>query len=170
MTDTKITTRCPSCGHQTLFIGDGGHLTCSWLDCTEPGVETAIKKLQGKSTAYDLLEATLIAAGYARIVHKAQIIERPNMNDAGQMYAFPNPHRRDDHPAAPFAMQPSSGVIFERESPDDPQSTRRRGSAGNFEEMNAEVTGQPVGARQLTDYHEHTADGSLPAIDPKARE
>jgi hypothetical protein len=43
--ELRITTRCPSCGHQSLFIGKGGHLTCSWLECKEPGVERAIKKL-----------------------------------------------------------------------------------------------------------------------------
>lgn len=41
----RITTRCPSCGHQSLFIGSGGHLTCSWLECKEPGLERAISKL-----------------------------------------------------------------------------------------------------------------------------
>lgn len=32
-----IVTRCPSCGNQTLFIGSGGSLVCSWLKCREPG-------------------------------------------------------------------------------------------------------------------------------------
>lgn len=40
--EKRITTRCPACGHQTLFIAVGGHLTCSWLKCPEPGVERAI--------------------------------------------------------------------------------------------------------------------------------
>lgn len=31
---------------------------------------------------------------------------------------------------------------FTRELPDDPMSTRRRGSAGNFEELNSEILGQ----------------------------
>ena len=35
----RITTRCPSCGHQTLFIGSGGHLTCSWLECKAPSLD-----------------------------------------------------------------------------------------------------------------------------------
>src|SRR5690606_9027876 len=33
--EKRITTRCPACGHQTLFIAHGGHLTCSWLKCPE---------------------------------------------------------------------------------------------------------------------------------------
>lgn len=33
-----ITTPCPACGGQ-LFVGKEGHLTCSRLDCPEPGVE-----------------------------------------------------------------------------------------------------------------------------------
>ena len=42
----KIVTGCPSCGHQTLFISEQGHLTCSWLQCREPGVEHAIESLK----------------------------------------------------------------------------------------------------------------------------
>lgn len=41
-----IVTRCPACGHQTLFIGAGGHLTCGWLPCRNPSVEDAIESLR----------------------------------------------------------------------------------------------------------------------------
>lgn len=116
----RITTRCPSCGHSTLFVGDGGHLTCSWLECKHPSVAVAIEHLQAKGTLYDVLEGLLIAAGYAKIVHKAQVIDRPHANDAGQRYAM---------------------ATFARESPDDELSSRRRGSAGNFDELNAEILG-----------------------------
>ena len=34
----RITNRCPSCGHQTLFVGNGGYLTCSWLGCKAPSL------------------------------------------------------------------------------------------------------------------------------------
>lgn len=33
----RIRTRCPSCGHDTLFIGAGDWLVCSWLECKHPG-------------------------------------------------------------------------------------------------------------------------------------
>lgn len=46
MSDERINTRCPVCGHQTLFIGSGGHLTCSWLKCPNPGVESAIDAIK----------------------------------------------------------------------------------------------------------------------------
>jgi hypothetical protein len=49
--ELRITTRCPSCGHQSLFIGKGGHLTCSWLECKEPGLERAIEKLASAPSA-----------------------------------------------------------------------------------------------------------------------
>lgn len=42
--EEKITTRCPACGNQTLFIGSGGHITCSWIKCTEPGLEHFLKE------------------------------------------------------------------------------------------------------------------------------
>ena len=35
-------------------------------------------------------------------------------------------------------------VTMPREPPDSPGSSRRRGSAGNFEEMNAEILGGPI--------------------------
>ena len=28
--------RCPACGWASLFLGDGGHVTCSRLDCPGP--------------------------------------------------------------------------------------------------------------------------------------
>lgn len=43
-----VTPRCPSCGGQTLFIGKGGHLTCSVIGCKEPGVERAINNLRSE--------------------------------------------------------------------------------------------------------------------------
>lgn len=32
----RISNRCPACGNQTLFIAEGGWLTCSWLKCPNP--------------------------------------------------------------------------------------------------------------------------------------
>lgn len=40
---TKIANRCPACGHDTLFIGSGGWLTCSWLSCRNPGLDGALE-------------------------------------------------------------------------------------------------------------------------------
>lgn len=39
--DERIVTRCPACRNQTLFVGAGGHLTCSWLKCPNPSFEEA---------------------------------------------------------------------------------------------------------------------------------
>ncbi len=47
----RITTRCPSCGGQTLFVGKGGHLTCSLIGCKSPGVGSAIEALQAALAA-----------------------------------------------------------------------------------------------------------------------
>jgi hypothetical protein len=41
----KIKDRCPTCGNDTLFISDGGWLTCSWLECKQPGVGRRIEQL-----------------------------------------------------------------------------------------------------------------------------
>lgn len=42
MSQERIQTRCPACGNQTLFIGRGGYLTCSWLKCPNPGFDDAL--------------------------------------------------------------------------------------------------------------------------------
>lgn len=55
MTPERITTRCPACGCQTLFIGSGGHLVCSLIDCPSPGVERKIAELQRKAERYDAI-------------------------------------------------------------------------------------------------------------------
>jgi hypothetical protein len=51
----SITTPCPTCGSRSLFIGSGGHLTCSRVPgrdnsggCSEPGVENAVDKLKAR--------------------------------------------------------------------------------------------------------------------------
>jgi hypothetical protein len=27
---------CPACGHPTLYVGDGGHVTCALMECPKP--------------------------------------------------------------------------------------------------------------------------------------
>ena len=54
----RISTPCPACRSGSLFVGSGGHLTCSVLGCPEPGVETEINNL--KAACEDAL-LTLIA-------------------------------------------------------------------------------------------------------------
>jgi hypothetical protein len=49
----RIATRCPACGGSTLFVGHGGHLTCSRLECPNPSVADEIKRI-----ADQLAEAT----------------------------------------------------------------------------------------------------------------
>jgi len=48
--EPRISTRCPSCGHDTLFIAKGGHLTCSWLECGSPGL-ARYSRLEAKHDA-----------------------------------------------------------------------------------------------------------------------
>lgn len=43
----KIADRCPSCGHQSLFIGEGGWITCGNLStCKEPGLTHYLRALR----------------------------------------------------------------------------------------------------------------------------
>jgi len=46
MEQPRIVTPCPSCGNTTLFIGSGGNLTCSWLECKQPVVLDRIAELE----------------------------------------------------------------------------------------------------------------------------
>ena len=63
MTDPeRIVTRCPTCGNQTLFIGEGGHLTCSWLTCPEPGIGRAIEVFKDRAAEADRLRGQIVAA------------------------------------------------------------------------------------------------------------
>lgn len=38
--------KCLACGHDTLFLGRGGHVTCSWLSCPEPGFMRKVDDLR----------------------------------------------------------------------------------------------------------------------------
>lgn len=73
----RIVTRCPSCGHQTLFIGSGGHLTCSWLECRDPGVESAIEALRAERDRFDTR------------------LNTPEIHDFGQAVVLEAAHQRE---------------------------------------------------------------------------
>ena len=51
----RIVTPCPACGLQSLFIGDGGHLTCSVVPgrdsrgCLSPSVEETVGALKQRA-------------------------------------------------------------------------------------------------------------------------
>ena len=42
----KIVTRCPYCGGQSFFIGEGWHLICARLDCAMPSLDESIAHLK----------------------------------------------------------------------------------------------------------------------------
>ncbi|NUV65635.1 hypothetical protein G6W57_00705 [Streptomyces sp. CAI-121] len=64
---------CPACGAVSLFLGEGGHVTCARLDCLDPsaaddmlhgGEEALVHALGGGRTA-DVIAHTLTAHGYS---------------------------------------------------------------------------------------------------------
>lgn len=67
--------RCPVCGTSSLFLGNGGYVTCSQADCTEPeAASTALEREPGCAhcggphrwddcQAYTALVASETAAG-----------------------------------------------------------------------------------------------------------
>lgn len=59
MNEQWLKTPCPTCGG-SLFVSDGGHVTCSYIPCKEPSVERAVAKLKSER---DALIAGLETAG-----------------------------------------------------------------------------------------------------------
>jgi hypothetical protein len=45
-----VTGRCPACGTTGLFLGDGGYVTCSLIDCPAPDAASTVLE-RGKTTA-----------------------------------------------------------------------------------------------------------------------
>ena len=45
----EINLRCRSCNGHSIFIGTGGHLTCSYVDCKEPIVERQFAQLEAEN-------------------------------------------------------------------------------------------------------------------------
>lgn len=56
--ERRITTPCPSCGSRTLFIGAGGHLTCSLLGCKDPSPQRVYERALAEIARLRKLAAT----------------------------------------------------------------------------------------------------------------
>lgn len=48
----QISMRCPSCNGRNIFIGTGGHLTCSYIECPEPVIAQKIDDLMNELAEY----------------------------------------------------------------------------------------------------------------------
>jgi len=53
---------CPKCGLRSLFIGKGGYLTCSSLQCEQPGVGREMENLSRRCAAAESRLARLVEA------------------------------------------------------------------------------------------------------------
>jgi len=80
--DPRIRTRCPSCGNDTLFIAEGGHLTCSWLECKSPGLERYTEQAESDRAALEakLTEVTKINRERGRILSDYRAVQVAVMN------------------------------------------------------------------------------------------
>lgn len=65
--------RCPACGAASLFLGEGGHVTCARIECSDPsaaddmlhgGEEALVHALGGGRTAH-VIAHTLTAHGHS---------------------------------------------------------------------------------------------------------
>lgn len=75
----RIKTRCPACGCQTLFIGSGGHLTCSLIGCLSPSVADTVARLQRKAELYDAIQNVVHGDAAARPGAVPARVEEPYM-------------------------------------------------------------------------------------------
>lgn len=48
---TRVKGYCPSCGNETLFLGEGGYVTCSLIGCENPTAASDIL-FDGKETCH----------------------------------------------------------------------------------------------------------------------
>jgi hypothetical protein len=46
----EVKGHCPACGKESLFLGDGGYVTCSRLECPRPDAVSTL--LEDKETAH----------------------------------------------------------------------------------------------------------------------
>lgn len=69
----KIVDPCPSCGSHSLFIGMGGHLTCSVIGCKDPGVTRAITAERNRAESL---------VGALKDIANGMIPKVPNLNSS----------------------------------------------------------------------------------------
>ncbi|WP_329390296.1 hypothetical protein [Streptomyces sp. NBC_01716] len=96
--------RCPACGGSCLFLGEGGHVTCSRLDCPDPtaaddllhGEEAALARLLGGGVAGRSIAGMLTQYGFtsAKLPHAtdAELRQVPGIGEtslATIRHAFP---------------------------------------------------------------------------------
>lgn len=71
MTFPDIQGRCPACNGSTLFLADGGYITCSWIECPNPDAasqiigEVADARQHGAYTFCDQLVGHVNMAAFA---------------------------------------------------------------------------------------------------------
>ncbi|HEX5565875.1 MAG TPA: DUF6085 family protein, partial [Streptomyces sp.] len=85
--------RCPACGGASLFLGEGGHVTCSRIDCPDPsavddllhGGEAALTQLLGGNRLASVVAHTLHFHGHSladvRRMTDAQLLAVPGIGE-----------------------------------------------------------------------------------------
>lgn len=94
--------RCPACHRNTLFLGNGGHVTCSRLECPNP------------CAADELLHEAAAAEAYERAINTppsaeacAAIRKRLESGDLPRRKARRNPALDQPGPATTQATEPA---------------------------------------------------------------
>lgn len=78
---TEITGRCPmGCG-ATLFLGAGGHVTCSWIECPNPAAADELLRL-GKNAVADIPDLVHVCRAYETKILTALHHSLPAHTDA----------------------------------------------------------------------------------------
>lgn len=48
----NVTGCCPACGWTTLFLGEGGYVTCSRVDCPQPDAASTLLERDPRTAAH----------------------------------------------------------------------------------------------------------------------
>jgi hypothetical protein len=74
-TNDRIRTLCPSCGFDSVYIGDDGYLVCGHIGCFSPCVDTTIANLRAERDKLQALLTTPDVVALARAI--VTLAERP---------------------------------------------------------------------------------------------
>ncbi|MFE1949985.1 hypothetical protein ACFW9D_05885 [Streptomyces sp. NPDC059524] len=104
--------RCPACGTAGLFLGSGGYVTCSRVDCPEPDAATAALERGKQETPVGRAEWDALVESTGRLRERsAQIEERAEALDARVQQM--SDHLRDRANAVAAELHRSYGRIRE---------------------------------------------------------
>lgn len=103
---------CPACGGSSLFLGDGGYVTCSRIDCREPDAASTMleRKAAGACTTDTQDDVVVTVHAAPNLTPAAQEALGALVDVAKQQARCGFTHPHPDHPCGtPVAAAPPVG-------------------------------------------------------------